>query len=211
VQLIGMLDSPYVRRTAISIDLLGLPFEHRAVSVFTTFEQFQAINPVVKAPSLICDDGTVLMDSTLIIDYAETLASPYKSLMPSNLEEREHALRSLGLALAACEKAVQILYERNLRPPEKHHEPWLTRVRGQLLAAFGALESEVARRAPATAGNSASQAGLTIAVAWRFVQMTLPEIVIAADYPELRVASEAAEQLPVFIAYPPVGPGVPSD
>ena len=53
-----MLDSPYVRRATISIDLLGRPFEHRAVSVFTHFGEFQAIDPVVKAPSLICDDGT---------------------------------------------------------------------------------------------------------------------------------------------------------
>ena len=70
MQLIGMLDSPYVRRTAIALRLMGLPFEHRSLSVFSTFEQFRAINPVVKAPSLVCDDGTVLMDSTLILDYA---------------------------------------------------------------------------------------------------------------------------------------------
>ena len=71
MQLIGMLDSPYVRRVAVSFQLLGLPFEHRSISVFRTFEQFHAINPVVKAPTLVCDDGTVLMDSTLILDYAE--------------------------------------------------------------------------------------------------------------------------------------------
>jgi hypothetical protein len=46
--------------------LLGIPFEHRPISVFRTFEQFREINPVVKAPTLVCDDGEVLMDSTLI-------------------------------------------------------------------------------------------------------------------------------------------------
>lgn len=35
--LIGMLDSPYVRRVAISLQLLGLNFEHRSISVFSTF------------------------------------------------------------------------------------------------------------------------------------------------------------------------------
>jgi glutathione S-transferase len=60
MRLIGMLDSPYVRRVAISLQLLGLRFEHRAVSVFRAFAQFHAINPVVKAPTLQCDDGTVL-------------------------------------------------------------------------------------------------------------------------------------------------------
>jgi len=124
LQLIGMLDSPYVRRVAVSLQLLGLPFEHRSISVFSTFEQFHAINPVIKAPSLVCDDGTVLMDSTLILEYAERLAVPRKSLMPAGIAELRHALRVIGLALAACEKSVQIIYERNLRPAEKRHQPW---------------------------------------------------------------------------------------
>jgi len=34
MQLIGMLDSPFVRRVAISLRLLDLPFEHRFLSVF---------------------------------------------------------------------------------------------------------------------------------------------------------------------------------
>src|SRR4051812_31665202 len=74
--LIGMLDSPYVRRCAVSMKLMGVAFEHRAVSVFRHYDQFRAINPVVKAPSLICDDGDVLMDSTLILDYVESTVEP---------------------------------------------------------------------------------------------------------------------------------------
>ena len=63
MKLIGMLDSPYVRRTAISLRLLKIAFEHRSISVFSAFEQFRQLNPLVKAPTLICEDGTVLMDS----------------------------------------------------------------------------------------------------------------------------------------------------
>ena len=66
MKLIGMLDSPYVRRVAISLQLLGLRFEHQSLSVFRGFDSSSSINPVVKAPTLVCDDGTVLMDSTLI-------------------------------------------------------------------------------------------------------------------------------------------------
>jgi glutathione S-transferase len=208
MQLIGMLDSPYVRRVAISLRLLGLPFEHRAVSVFTTFEQFQRINPVVKAPSLICDDGEVLMDSTLILEYAEALAAPRKSLMPSGIAARQHALRVIGLALAACEKTVQYVYETNLRPVEKQHQPWLDRVRGQLLAAYGALEVEVRRAIPDSSKTGITQAGVTSAVAWSFGQMMLPEIVLAAEYPALRAFSAQAEELEAFMAAPPTGPGV---
>jgi glutathione S-transferase len=205
-----MLDSPYVRRVAISLRCLGIPFEHKSVSVFSTFEQFQKINPVVKAPTLICDDGEVLMESTLILEYAEALAAPGRSLMPAELSECQHALRIIGLALAACEKTVQTVYERNLRPVEKQHEPWLARVRGQMLAAYGALETEL-RRKPLDAGSETiTQAGITSAVAWQFTQKILPGAVAASDHPALREFSARAERLAEFIAAPPDGPGVPA-
>jgi len=202
MQLIGMLDSPYVRRVAISLQLLGLPFEHQSLSVFRTFAQFQQINPVVKAPTLVCDDGTLLMDSTLILEYAEALAAPRRTLVPRAPAELQHALRLIGLALAACEKAVQIIYERNLRPAEKQHEPWMQRVAGQLQAAFGALEADLQQRPLAAGRAQIDQAGVTVAVAWHFTQQTLPGIVDAAGHPALQEFSAQAEAQPEFTAAP---------
>ena len=207
MQLIGMLDSPYVRRAAISLDLLGIAFEHRPVSVFSTFETFQAINPVVKAPSLICDDGSVLMDSTLIIDYAESLADPAKTLLPRG-SDFLRTLRLTGLALAACEKAVQIVYERNLRPVAKQHEPWLTRVRGQLLAALRLLEAEIAAQRPLLPDARPSQAAIAAAVMWQFVHSMVQDVVKAEQYPHLVALSTELESSPSFAAFPPEGPGV---
>lgn len=201
MQLIGLLDSPYVRRVAISLQLLGLPFEHRPISVFRGFAEFQRINPVVKAPSLVCDDGEVLMDSTLILEYAESLARP-RTLMPSDPRELQHDLRLIGLALAACEKSVQIVYERGLRPPEKVHQPWIDRVTGQMLAGFGALEEELARRPIDVSSTTLRQAGLTIAVVWHFTQQMTAPFVPAKDFPRLVALSAAAEALPEFQAAP---------
>jgi hypothetical protein len=142
------------------------------------------------------------MDSTLIIDYAETLAGGRRSLMPADPAPRKHALRLVGLALAASEKSVQIVYERMLRPPEKQHEPWLARVTGQMLAAYGALEAEIARRPPAATSDTIDQAALTSAVTWHFTQQMLPGIVPPADHPVLTALSAAAEALPEFRAAP---------
>ncbi|CAN5163210.1 glutathione S-transferase [soil metagenome] len=202
MRLIGMLDSPYVRRVAISLQLLGLRFEHQSLSVFGGFDQFRQINPVVKAPTLVCDDGTVLMDSSLILDYAESLPGRRRSLMPVKIDERRHALRIVGLALAACEKAVQIVYERNARPAEKAHEPWVERVSGQLLAAFGELEKEMRQRPLVVGSGVMNQAGVSTAVAWYFTQQLFPDIVDASAYPSLKEFSARAEALPAFVAAP---------
>lgn len=201
MKLIGMLDSPYVRRVAISLQLLGLRFEHQSLSVFRTFSEFERINPVVKAPTFITDDGTVLMDSTLILEYAESVARP-RTLMPSTPPELLSALRIIGLAMAAAEKSVQLLYERDLRPPEKRHEPWLQRIIGQVAAAYSELEKELAHTPLLTERADIKQAGISTAVVWNFTQQTVPDAVKPSRFPRLVALSEHAESLPAFRAAP---------
>ncbi|SFV13658.1 MULTISPECIES: glutathione S-transferase family protein [Pseudomonas] len=196
MKLIGMLDSPYVRRVAISLELYGVDFVHEPLSVFRTFTEFSQINPVVKAPTLVLDDGTVLMDSSLILDYLETLAPADKKLLPSQPAARARDLQTLGLALAACEKSVQIVYEHNLRPAEKLHAPWLDRVSGQLLAAYSLLEKQLSD------SEALSQASITAAVAWSFSQFTVASVVKADAFPNLKHHAERLEQHPAFKKYP---------
>jgi glutathione S-transferase len=202
MQLVGMLDSPYVRRVAISLKRMGLPFEHCPVSVFRQVDQFRGINPLVKAPSLVCDDGLVLTDSSLILDYLEQLAGPRRSLMPRELPARRRVLHLLGIALTACDKTVQVVYERQLRPPEKLHQPWLDRVLSQLGAAYAALDAAAAAADPQLLGAELTQADISVAVAWRFTQFTIADLVEAARYPALAAWSARMEKLPEFVSTP---------
>lgn len=202
MQLIGMLDSPYVRRVAISMKLMGIPFEHQPVSVFRNFDRFREINPVVKAPTLVCDDGTVLMDSTLILDYLEGLVPPERRLMPLAGDARREALRITGLALAACDKGVSLVYEREQRPPEKRHEPWYERVLGQALVAYAALEDAASRASPWLQGEGPNAADVVTAVAWRFGQYYNAELIPAWKFPALVRYGTQAEALPAFESTP---------
>lgn len=201
MQLIGMLDSPYVRRTAISLRLLGIPFEHRPLSVFRNFDEVHAINPLVKVPTLVCDDGFVLVDSTLIIDYAETLAN--RRLAPAAPEQRKVALRWIGVALVAAEKAVQIFYEHK-RDADKQDAGWMSRVSGQLRSACALLEQALrdADEAAWLFGEAPSQADVTLAVAWSFVQRVAADVAPAANYPKLAAFAARAERTPEFRAFP---------
>lgn len=200
--LIGMPDSPYVRRVAVSLKLMGVAFEHQQVSVFRHYDRFKAINPVVKAPSLVCDDGTVLMDSTLILDYIESVAPAAKRLMPAEVKARREALRLTGLALAACEKCVQLVYEKEQRPADKRHGPWLDRVAGQANAAFAELEKAAAGAKPWLQGKRFNAADVVVACAWRFGQYRDADEIPAASYPALAAYSARAEALPELASTP---------
>ncbi|MBL8515432.1 MAG: glutathione S-transferase [Betaproteobacteria bacterium] len=198
MRLIGMLDSPYVRRVAISLKLMGLPFTHESVSVFRQFEHFSAINPLVKAPTFVADDGTVLMESTVILNYLDTLVPESARLMPAGAL----AARQVGVALTAMEKSVQVYYELTLRPEDKRHLPWMERVSAQMQSAFDLMEGMVGDGKRWLHGGAPTQPDLCIAIAWRFAQFVLAERVPAARYPGLVAFSARAEALPAFVETP---------
>jgi len=200
VELIGMLDSPYVRRAAISLRLLGVPFTHRSWSVFRNYDEFRQLNPLVKAPTLLLGDGTLLTESGLIIDWAESI-SDRPSLMPRDPQARLRALRLTGVALAASEKSVQIVYEHK-RDADKRDASWMARVQGQLRAAYDILERELEGVQGWLFGNEPSQADISIAVAWGFTQLVMADVIDAKAYPRLVAFSQHAEKHPDFAALP---------
>lgn len=200
MQLIGYMDSPFVRRVAVTAQFLQLSYEHRELSIFRDFDEFRELNPLVKVPTVICDDGQTLVDSTLIIDYLERRAGV--SLMPEAETDRAAALNVIGTALVAMEKVVQIIYETKQRPVELQHGPWIERVLQQLNGALDLLAGRVGAGTHWLFADKISQADITAAIAWKFARHTLPERILVDDYPALAAFSQRAEALPEFMACP---------
>jgi len=205
IQLIGYMDSPFVRRVAISLEFLGVAYKHRELSIFRDFDEFRAINPLVKVPTLVLDNGQVLVDSTLIIDYLEQYVAG-RSLMPGNENDHLKAVQHVGTALVAMEKLASLIYETSHRPPELQHQPWIDRLRTQLGGAIDLMESAVSNHQGRwLLGDEISQADISTAVAWRFSQHIEASHINPADYPALGEYSARAEALPEFVACPLTG------
>lgn len=143
--LVGQFDSPFVRRVAISMDLLALPFEHRPWSVGADFEQIRQHNPLGRVPVLVLDTGESVVDSGTVLDYLDDLVGPARALVPASGEPRRQVNRLIALAIGAVEKGLQISGERVFRPAEKVHLPYLERCRLQIQSALSALELECAQ------------------------------------------------------------------
>lgn len=205
--LIGMLDSPFVRRVAITMQVLGIDYQYRPLSIFESFEEFRSVHPLVKAPTLVCDDGEMLVDSTLIIDYLELLVGPEKSLMPKDASARRTALQQIGEALVAMEKVIQLVDEKTQRPADVQHEPWINRLEQQVISAAGLMEASVEAAIESgndwLSGTDPMQADITTAVAWDFIRRVASSTIRSANHPYLIEYSERAEALPAFLACPP--------
>lgn len=196
--LVGMLDSPYVRRAAVTGTLLGLDFEHRSVSVFRHMDEFRAINPLIKAPSLVTDDGTVICESLLIIQHFEDVAG--RSLRPVEGSARVRDLALSGIGIVAADKAVSVEYERK-RPEAQRYAPWQERIVGQLHTALDLLDA-AAVRGELTAGPELLPCDITAAIAWGFCRFVIPDFVPAERWPALAAQAQACEALDVFKAWP---------
>lgn len=200
MQLIGMLDSPYVRRVAVSMHLLGFEFEHHSWSVGKDQAAIRRHNPLGRVPALILDDGETLVESAAILDYLDERAGPENALLPAQGAPRRKALQLMAIATGAADKGVSQLYERAFRPEDKRHAPWVERCRGQMEDALQALDAEAgAADSEWLLGTRLSQADITVTAVASFLHEALA--LDRARYPALMQRVARAEALTAFGLY----------
>ena len=197
--LIGMFDSPFVRRVAVSMNLLGMAFEHRNWSVGKDFELIRQFNPLGRVPTLVQPDGEALIESTAILDLLDEYAGPDRALLPRSGKARREALRIMAVATGAAEKGVTQIFETAFRPPEKRHQPWVERCRTQMHAALAELNwMSLARKGEWLIGNRLTQADVTVTCVYTFLAGALAIDGASAVYPGLAAIAERCEALPEF-------------
>ena len=193
--LVGQYDSPYVRRVAVSLHVLGFAYEHDTRSVFGDFDAMRQVNPLGRIPSLVLDDGEVLIDSGAILDWLDGTVGAGRALIPAAGAERRRALRLIALATGAIDKIGAATYERVIRPPARRWPEWILRCRTQGAGAIAALAAE-----PWPAREKLDQAQITAACMIRYVRMADPEVMPPGRHPSLDALSARCEALPAFQA-----------
>jgi glutathione S-transferase len=195
--LIGQYDSPFVRRVGIALTLFNMPFAHKPWSVFGDAEKLRDYNPLTRVPTLVLDDGEVLQESHLIIDYLDSIAGPTKALYPREEPERHKALRISGLACGMADKAVSMFYEKRLH--DKTSDAWVTRCTAQITGALAQLEYECTKRTtPFWNGASLGHTDIAVACCLCFAMEAHPGLFKSSDTPALAASCQKLEALPVF-------------
>lgn len=201
--LVGRYASPFVRRVGVSLQWLGVPYEHKVLSTAKDVEAIRAFNPMAKVPVLVMDDGEHLVDSSAILDTVLE-GIPGQRLLPASGPERRRILQICAVMTNALDKAIQIIYEPMKRPAEKVHEPYLESLRDQVRAGLFMLEA-IAARGGLPGGERSTLADITVAVGWRFLTRTMPQVADHLHYPHLAGLSARSEPLPAFMACQPEG------
>ena len=136
--------SPYVRKVMVVALETGLAerIERIPTAVAPTKpnEEVARVNPLVKVPALITDDGMVLYDSPVICEYLDTQHSGAK-LFPAAGKARWMALRQQALGDGILDAAILGRYEI-LRPKEYQWADWIDGQLRKVRGALAALEME---------------------------------------------------------------------
>jgi glutathione S-transferase len=198
--LIGMFDSPFVRRVAITMKLLGITFEHGNWSVGRDFDRIREYNPLGRVPTLVTDDGEKLLDSSAILDYLAERAGPDQALLPPSGPERRQALKLMALATGAAEKGVLQIYERVFRPEEKRHQPWLDRCRTQMNGSLATIDRYLGERGVSQwlIGKRMTLADITVVCVLTLLYDALKVASDAVVFQSLGTLASRCESMPVF-------------
>jgi glutathione S-transferase len=205
MKLIGNYLSPFVRRVAISLNAMGMPYQLEQVRVFDDPDPVRRYNPLVRIPALVLDDGETLVDSAAILDAVDELAGPQRRLTPESGAARRNVMRITAIGLGSMEKAQLAFYEVRFHPAAKVHVPWIDHNESRALSGFEYLDllaREAGDEGWLAGTGTVSQADITAVVAWTFANAVRKNLDLAAKLPNLARFSRRCEAMDAFARAP---------
>ena len=196
--LVGQYDSPFVRRVAVSLHHYHMPFTRKPLSVFGDKKEVQTINPLLRVPILILEDGETLIDSNAIIDHLDHVAGPARALTPHNGPERRKVLQVCAVSTGISDKVVSLFFERTFHDAKQVSKNLDERLSSQIATSLAWLESRCG--SPWFFDGKMTQADVTVGCVLSHVKLRLPEFFPADKYPKLHAISRHCEMREEFDA-----------
>jgi glutathione S-transferase len=202
VLLIGVNRSPFTRRVAITLHVYGVSFEQRELSGFANRDDVRRSNPLGRIPALVLDDGETLLDSGAIIDHLDEVYGRERALTPPAGADRRAVLKIAAMMMGACEKFLHAAYERNQRPADKRHQPWIDDCIAQATHALIAVEAMIGPEQGYLLLGRLTQADVTAFITERLGRV-IGGIDTDAQMPRLRALTRRLAEHPAFRATEP--------
>ena len=197
--LVGQFDSFPTRRIAITLHHYGIEFARNTGSIFDNAAEIATINPLIRIPALILDDGEVLIDSAAILDTLDEIVGA-RALIPAVGPQRRRILQITALAQGIGEKAGAVVYERYFHPAEHISRIWEKRSLNVTVAGLVDLERRI--EGPWTCGNALSHADIMAFCTLGYLRLRLPEVLSGLSLPKLEALEARCSLLPAVVACP---------
>lgn len=208
MKLIGNYLSPFARRVAVSLNVMGLAYEMDKIMVFEKPDAVSEHNPLVRIPTLVLDDGDALVESYAILDALDEMAGDEKRLTPAAGMSRRKVMKFSAVAVGTMDKAQWAAYEGRHRPEDKYHQPWADHNDAQAMGGLAYLDGLAEDAGDAgwlAGGDRIGQADISTVVAYSFTKKVRPHLDLAGECPALTAFVERCEALDAFSSAPVPG------
>jgi len=186
--------SPFARKVRVVACELGLHDRIELIEVDPwTDSRLRELNPLAKVPTLVLDDGSVLLESAVICDYLDALNLPQR-LHPSSGPARWQALLSQGLADGALSAAGR-LYADEHRSAHERSSAMMERFQHAIDASLDAFDT---RWLPD--GCDLTIGHVAMAVLMGYLDFRWPQRNWRANRPALAAWFDVFDQRPSMIA-----------
>ncbi|HWJ73010.1 MAG TPA: glutathione S-transferase [Kaistia sp.] len=134
--------SPFGRKVKIAAALLGLTDRIEIVNADTAdpSDSLRSQNPLGKIPALVLENGGVIYDSRVIVEYLDHLAGGGR-VIPADPARRYPALVMQALADGIMDASLLQVYEKRWRDEPLRHAGWLAHHADKVTRGLAALEA----------------------------------------------------------------------
>ncbi len=196
MKLIGTLTSPYVRKTRIVLIEKAIDYEFIVTDLNSPDNIVSHFNPLGKVLCLIMNDGKGLYDSSVIVDYLDTMTS-INPLLPGNSTDRSWIKCQEALADGVMDAAILVRLESK-RPSQRQDANWIHLQTGKIHSGLHALSSSLGKNTFCH-GNTFSLADIALGCALGWLDFRFPKIEWRKEYENLSQLFDRLSARPSFI------------
>jgi glutathione S-transferase len=192
--------SPFARKVRVALHEKALAFEEVVENPWAAGTAVPGTNPLGKVPALILEDGRVVYDSKVVVEYLETLGRP-PPLIPVDPGLRIAHKQIEALADGISDAVVLVVLERS-RPADLQSADWV----GRQVRKIEAATAELARLLGAgewLTGFGFGLADIAAGCALGYLDLRFPEFDWRSRHPALASYFARLDARPSFAATRP--------
>lgn len=201
MKLLASLTSPYARKVRVALAEKKIDYTLVVDSPWEPASTVSEHNPLGKIPVLLMEDGTVVYDSRVIVEYLDTV-SPVSRLIPEGNRQRIQVRRWEALADGVCDAAAAIFLERK-RPARQQSPEWIERQAKKIELGVRAMSVDLGDKTWCT-GDAYTLADIGVGCALGYLDLRYRELAWQEAYPNLaRLAEKLAKRQSFIDSAPP--------
>ncbi len=199
MKLLGSPGSPYARKVRIVLAEKRIACDFQLIRLADPNPGISPVNPLGKIPALIRDDGRVIYDSAVIVDYLDAL-KPAPRLIPEPLDDRIEVKRWEALADGILDAAVAISHDYILPELPDQGLAWSNANQQRKIdLGLAVMEKDLGPR-EFCHGQAFTLADIASGVALGYLDYVLPKLDWRPAHPNLRRLSERLFERDSFTA-----------